>query len=105
MGGVVCRNGCPMPVLLTRAPVLSRPHTARFYLRLSTMCHRGIKVNSVKNRSTEYRIIKPLTLCDLLQDFIMELLELTCHKSKTKPTDSVQSTVTFFHTDTLCLKS
>ena len=59
---------------------LSRPHTARFYLRLSTMCHRAIKADNVKNRSIEYPIIKPLTLCNLLHDFIIELLELTCHK-------------------------
>ena len=55
---------------------LSRPHTARFYLRLSTMCHRAIKAGNVKNRSIEYRIMKPLTLRDLLHDFIIELISV-----------------------------
>ena len=41
---------------------LSWPHTARFYLRLSTMCHCAIKTDYLKNCSIEYRIIKPLTL-------------------------------------------
>ena len=57
---------------------------------LRCMCHRAIKVGNVKNCSIEYRIIKPLTLCDLLHDFIIELLEFTCHKSATKHTISVQ---------------
>ena len=49
--------------------LLSRPHTAQFYLRLSTKCHRAIKTDTVKNCSIEYRFMKPLTLCDLLHDF------------------------------------
>ena len=67
------------------------PHTARFYLRLSTMYHRAIKAGNVKNRSMEYRIIKPLTLCDLLHDFITELIRVKhFHKSSTKHTYFVQ---------------
>ena len=68
--GLRLQGQCNLPY------VLSRPHTAR----LSTMCHRAIKADNVKNCSIEYPIIKPLTLSDLLHDFIIELLELTCHK-------------------------
>ena len=50
--------------------LLSRPYTARFYLRFSTMCHHAMKPDILKNHSIEYRIIKPLS--DHLHDFTLE---------------------------------
>ena len=47
-GGVFCRNGCPMPVLLTRAPVYRLPDDSRGVCLQSPVEHQISKIKQVR---------------------------------------------------------